>query len=151
MDATALSTAFEAPTLTVPRRPWGPRWFRALWLRAFGATKTYTGRILGHDEWLPFEPVFRDVDRAVKADEEDAVFRVQAAFEQYLDAIGIPAREVFRLPTGLVLEAMKDFLACQRRAMEPRRTQGSTSGRPSPRRAGGRRRDSTIRHFARAE
>lgn len=125
-DATEFARALEPPTLTVERRF---RWWQYLfgWPQVVGRTKTYTGRILSHREWMPLQrrwlanhealvAAFAAEDRARIAELEE---ESEALIHDTCDAIGIPAKVVLELPGRALQEALNDFLACQFRAHNP--------------------------------
>jgi len=106
MDVSTYMEGIEAPELTLPRRGLA---------RLLGPTKTYRGRILSFTEWLPFEPRIADVLKRQQAG-EDVTRLLHDVFGDYLDAIGIPKRVVFGIPTYALIMVMKDFMALQGRA-----------------------------------
>lgn len=132
IDATPLLEALDVPEITVRRRPAGRLLVAAVnvgigilntlpgvKIPSLSPEKTYHGRLLSHREWIRLEP-----DLLAAANGELGVDNAQAVYEKYLHMIGIPPDVIFSLPTGVAVEAMQDFLACQRRAIR-----GSSSKR----------------------
>lgn len=120
-DATEVLRSLERPRLTVPPE-YRPRWQRVLGLHHLLGPKTYEGRILSAQEWLPFQQRFREVgitssgDAVEQVSEEDAV-ELLSIFRDYLEEIGIPPEVVMGLPGRAMEEAVDAFFTCQSRAM----------------------------------
>lgn len=129
-DAAAVLESLEPPAITVPRRV-GFLWALLGLSAIFGSTKTYTGKILSEREFLPFRDRFIAANEGA-IDEED----VGRLWKDYLDAIGIPARVVFRLPPLVMQEALESFFTYQLRASSGARGESrrSTSTSDLPRR-----------------
>lgn len=109
-EANEFVDLLDRPELTVARSSW---WERALVkLRVLGRTRTYTGRLLSHAEWVPFaERLLAASAGELDVEEADAVYTA------YLDTIGIPPRVVFALPPGVMVAALADFFVCQKSAL----------------------------------
>lgn len=83
---------------------------------------TYEGRVLSYLEWLEFGPEFLRLAaeskraQAGELDDQEAIDHVHRGSElyaRYLNRIGIPAREVFKLPREEFEEKMHSFFAYQ--------------------------------------
>lgn len=127
-DVTGLLKALKAPELRVPRR-----WPVVGNARGFLGAKTYRGRILSALEMVPFR------ERLVKAARHQLTeSEVVDLLWEYLHAIGIPARVVFRLPPAAMKEVLDDFLSCQVAAEQERRPPSNPrNGADSPPRGDG--------------
>lgn len=154
-DAAETLRALERPSITVPREQ--THFFRtfgklAVWIRKQlnrlpgveleAETKTYRGRLLSHQEWMPIENRMQELLEEVDADSPEEVDlegglgdQVLQLYRDYLIQVGIPPSHVLRLPPGPMNEAMDDFFGCQRRATETiarpgegSRTEGSPQG-----------------------
>ena len=108
-DAAEAVRAFERPTLTVER----DRWYHYVFgiREMFGPTKTYTGRILSHPEWLPIHEKWIAFHKDGGTDDEARLLIAETC-----RAMKIPPKVVLRLPGSVMREAMEHFLACQYRA-----------------------------------
>lgn len=152
-DAAETVRALERPSITVPREQ--THFFRtvgrvAVWARKAlnrlpgvdleAETKTYRGRLLSQQEWLPLQRRMMDLAEDATTAEEAAEAIEQAGNEEeviklyrdYLLKVGIPPSHVLRLPPGPMQEAMEDFFDCQSRAagMTARPDEDSAERRP---------------------
>lgn len=109
-DAAEAIKALERPQITVERNKW---WHYVFGIRQIlGPTKTYTGRILSHTEWLPLQTRWLEFTTMAEPTEELS----RHLIEDTCTEMGIPASEILRLPGGAMQGALNDFLACQFRA-----------------------------------
>lgn len=146
-DAAETVRSLERPSITVPREQ--THFFRtvgrlAVWARRQlnrlpgvdleAETKTYRGRLLSQQEWLPLQRRMMDLsegaetaDEAAEAIEANTNEEVLDLYREYLIKIGIPPSHVLHLPPGPMQEAMVDFFVCQSRAagMTARPDEGS--------------------------
>lgn len=125
MDVTGYVSALRHPELKVPRQ--GP-------LRYIFPHKVYRGRVLSHVEWIPFEQRFREVYKRQEAG-EDVELDIHEIVGDYFDAIGIPQKVVFSLPTNAVVAVMKDFWALQTQTMSGPKDSKSMNGSSLPAKA----------------
>lgn len=121
-DATEVLRSLERPRLTVPPEV-RPRWQRILGLHRLLGPKTYEGRILSAQEWLPYQERFRALgvtssDEAMEDLTEEEAAELLSIFRDYLEEIGIPPEVVMGLPGRAMEEAVEAFFTCQSRAMK---------------------------------
>lgn len=119
-DATEVLRSLERPTLTVPPE-YRPRWQRVLGLHRILGPKTYEGRVLSAQEWLPYQERFRALgvtssDEGLDDLTPEEAEELVSIFRDYLDEIGIPPEVVMGLPGRAMKEAVEDFFTCQSRA-----------------------------------
>lgn len=109
-EAKEFVALLEYPAITVERDSW---WERPLVrLGVLASTKTYTGRLLSHAEWVPMAEALDAASSGnLDVDEADRVYT------RYLRAIGIPPNVVFDLPPGVMVAAIADFFVCQKAAL----------------------------------
>lgn len=155
-DAAETLRALERPSISVPREQ--THFFRtvgklAVWIRKQlnrlpgvdleAETKTYRGRLLSQQEWMPIQRRMMALAEGADDTQEAAEAIEQAGneeevvdlYREYLLKIGIPPSHVLRLPPGPMQEAMENFFDCQSRAAgmtarpdEGSRTEGSPEG-----------------------
>lgn len=110
-DASEVVRALERPSLIVERDRW---WHYLFGIRkALGETKTYTGRILSHPEFVPL------FNRWTAMDEEDHESTETEVRELVIDtckAMGMPSKVMLRLPGAALRGALEDFWVVQLKA-----------------------------------